>query len=186
MNRHHLTAPALLTIAALAVFVLGCSDDSVKPGPVVDGGFSLIEALGVAGVEPATFTVGDTIVIEFAVTSRYPGKAILYVEGENAFGNFGRLLSPADTVLGYYWRMTDVEAGLNLIPWTVRVGNAHDHFRMSIVADLDSLLVDGRYVHWESAEGHAVYRPDIPPDTAFLFNGIGYSFYVDHLDEQAY
>ena len=185
MHRRHQMIPIFLAIAALAVFAAGCSDTS-SPRAESDAAFDLISSVAVDKVEPGDYAVGDTVVIDFAITARYPGKGILSVEGTNGYGRIGRLLAPADTNLGYYRQERAVDAGRNVISWTVRIENAHDHFRMSAGFGLDSLLVDGRYVHWESSEGYAVYRSDIPPDTAFMNNSYGFYFYIDHPDERVF
>ena len=154
---------ALLGIVAV-LFCFGCSDESI------DTAFNLIGDFGVESITPSQFTPGEVTTLTVSCDTEYEGLVRVQVSGHGGGSDVGELKSPIEAPVGTVYFSRPLEAGKTLISLEIEMLLDRDYVAFSVHVALDSLLVDGALVHWQSDEGKDLYEDDIPGRTAFLTN----------------
>ena len=150
----------------------GCSEDEGL-GPEVDKGWGFVTEVSILNVEEIRYVPGQVFKFSITAQCKYPGKGWVAVNGRNGGNDVGQMISPSEGVVGTTWFPVNISAGRLEVPIELRMTTESKYVGLDVHVSCDSLLVDGKMVHWESEEGRSVYWEDIPPDTMWIFNRSG-------------
>ncbi len=166
-----------LLIASFLLFC-GCFDDDGGNNPVEvvisDSAFLLVENLSVVDIEPSQFILGSPLEFTVVCDCRYEGKGWISLVGHGGGHSVGIISSPLSGELGYLAHEVHIPEGELSVRFVLEPTTRSDLLAITVGVTCDSLLAGEGLVHWASEEGRNVYHGDIPPDSAFIFNGVGH------------
>lgn len=148
------------------LMIASCSE---YPGEV-DAGFSLIEDFRVLNITSAVDSASGFTEVRLGGTSRCAGRAWLGFSGRCGGSPVGILHAPVEGVVGSQAARMDLPAGPFEVLMKVEVACNLRSCAIGVDVVCDSLYVEGSLVGWNSPEGAALYRDEIPPNTAFILN----------------
>ena len=174
----------IIAIGFLAVFLAGCTDNSDPTSvPEGDGAFLLITSVSVENITPQEFTPGSPIEFTVVGNCRYSGSGKISITGHAGGLDVGTAVTPVSGPVGIVSYRMALPEGHFEVPFVLNILPEIHSFALTVAADFDSFLVDNQMYSWDSFEGHEVYHEDLPPNTAWVQNGIGMRFRIPKAEE---
>lgn len=156
---------AFLTVVPL-LLLTGCSEHPAD----VDTGFNLVEDFRVVDMVPPSASASGFTEVRLRGTSRCAGRAWLGFSGRCGGSSVGMLHLPVEGIVGSQGTQIELPAGPFEVLMEVELACDLRSCAIGVEVACDSLYAEGTLVGWNSTEGAALYRDDIPANTAFIVN----------------
>jgi hypothetical protein len=174
-----------LSIGLLAIFFMGCSDNSNPvTTPEGDGAFFFISSISVESITPSEFTPGSEVEFTVVGNNRYSGSVNISITGHAGGLDVGSAVSPVTGPIGQQSYRIALPPGRFEIPWVLEISSEIESFALTVHANCDSFLIDGEMHYWATPEGFEVYHEDVPPNTAWVNTGGGMRLIIPKAEEK--